>query len=138
MPARDIYHDIVLKALSGEGWTITNDPLRLSYGGRNLYVDLGAEKLVGAEREEQKIAVEIKSFLGESDVQELSVSVGQYIVYRDLLAVIEPERQIYLAVPVHVYDGIFEEPIGRLIVVRERISIIVFDDQKEKIRQWVV
>ena len=138
MPARDFYHDVVLKALTEEGWTITDDPLRLSYGGRNLYVDLGAERLIGAEKEEQKIAVEIKSFLGESDVQELSVSIGQYNLYRDLLAEIEPERQIYLAVPAHVYDGIFKEPIGQLIVAREQISIVVFDDQKERIRQWIV
>lgn len=138
MPARDIYHDVVLKALTDEGWMITDDPLRLSYGGRNLYVDLGAERLIGAEKEEQKIAIEIKSFLGESDVRELSVSIGQYNLYRDLLAEIEPKRQIYLAVPAHVYDGIFKEPLGQLIVAREQISIVVFDDQKERIRQWIV
>jgi len=36
MPQRDIYHDSVVKALLYEGWMITDDPLRLSYGGRNV------------------------------------------------------------------------------------------------------
>ncbi|MEH2371488.1 element excision factor XisH family protein [Nostoc sp.] len=29
MPARDIYHGAVIKALTADGWTITNDPLYL-------------------------------------------------------------------------------------------------------------
>jgi len=78
MPQKDIYHDVVIHALTKDGWTITDDPLRLAYGGRNVYVDLGAEQPIGAEKAGRKIAVEIKSFLGESDVQELGESVGKY------------------------------------------------------------
>ncbi|NEQ38945.1 MAG: fatty-acid oxidation protein subunit alpha [Okeania sp. SIO3I5] len=44
MPARDIYHNTVVEALKTNGWTITHDPLYLGYGGKHLYVDLGAEK----------------------------------------------------------------------------------------------
>ena len=138
MPAKDFYHEVVVKAIIKDGWTITDDPLTMSYGGRNLYIDLGAERLIGAEKEERKIAIEIKSFIGESDIQELSVSIGQYNLYRDILAEIQPERQIFLAVPAHAYDGIFKEPIGQLIMDREQIRLIVFDDQKERIRQWIV
>ncbi|NJL65136.1 MAG: fatty-acid oxidation protein subunit alpha, partial [Methylacidiphilales bacterium] len=36
--------DTVVQALINDGWEITDDPLVLSYGGRELYVDLGAEK----------------------------------------------------------------------------------------------
>ena len=81
MPRRDLYHDLVVQALQAEGWTITHDPLHLAYGGRNLYVDLGAEYPIGAEKAGRKIAVEIKSFLGESDLYELGNSVGQYRLY---------------------------------------------------------
>jgi hypothetical protein len=55
MPAKDIYHDCVKKALEKDGWTITNDPFKLKWGFRELFVDLGATKLVAAERGEQKI-----------------------------------------------------------------------------------
>jgi hypothetical protein len=40
VPARNIYHDTVATALTADGWTITDDPLRLSFGGRDLFVDL--------------------------------------------------------------------------------------------------
>src|SRR2546430_10502525 len=72
MPAQDIYHDAVLRALTADGWMITHDPLSLSYGGRDLYVGLGAERTtIAAERDGQKIAIEIKSFLGSSPVRDL-------------------------------------------------------------------
>lgn len=64
MPARGSYHEIVRKALIKDGWTITDDPLTLKFGMTELYVDLGAEKVLAAEKEGRKIVVEIKSFLG--------------------------------------------------------------------------
>ncbi|MBI2807952.1 MAG: hypothetical protein HYX68_23455 [Planctomycetes bacterium] len=66
MPARDLYHQAVKNALVKDGWTITHDPFHLPSAGKHLYVDLGAEQLLGAERAAEKIAVEIKSFLGSS------------------------------------------------------------------------
>ncbi len=66
MPVRDIYHDAVRRALIKDGWTITHDPLRLDWGGTDMYVDLGAERLLAAEKGEQRIAIEIKSFIGAS------------------------------------------------------------------------
>jgi len=63
MPAKDLYHDTVKTALLKDGWTITDDPLSLEIGGRDLFVDLGAEKLLIADRGSQKIAVEVKSFI---------------------------------------------------------------------------
>lgn len=58
MSAKDIYDAAVIKALVADGWTITNDPLYLAYGGRELYVDIGAERVtIAAQRDDQKIAV---------------------------------------------------------------------------------
>lgn len=72
MPARDVYHHVVVRALVADGWVITHDPLSLSYGGRDLYVDLGAEDVtVGAARHGCQIAVEIKSFLSTSVLADL-------------------------------------------------------------------
>ncbi len=61
--ARDLFHDAVKKALIKDGWQITNDPFFLKVGGVEFYVDIGAEKLIAAERNNEKIAVEIKSCL---------------------------------------------------------------------------
>ncbi len=138
MPRKDLYHDNVVQALEADGWRVTDDPLHLSYGGRNLYVDLGAEEqTIGAEKEGQQIAVEIKSFLGASDVHELSASVGQYNMYRHILSELEPERLLFLAIPGHIFDGIFQEPLGQLLLAKEGILLIVFDVEQQRIRQWI-
>lgn len=66
MPARDLYHNTVKNALVKDGWTITDDPLTLGIGSTNLFVDLGAERVLGAQKGLRKIAVEIKTFRGSS------------------------------------------------------------------------
>ena len=114
MPARDLYHDTVVRALTADGWAITHDPLTLSFGGRDLHVDLGATHVtIGAMRHGEQIAVEIKSFVHPSPVRDLEDAVGQYIIYRDVLSQIEPKRSLYLAVPQRVFEGIFADASGR-------------------------
>ncbi len=81
MAKRDIYHDTVKRALENDGWTITHDPFTLRFGRKRLYADLGAERLIQAEKEQQKIVVEIKSFVGLSDMHDLEQALGQYILY---------------------------------------------------------
>ena len=66
MPARDLYHDAVKSALIKEGWLILADPYRIRYKDLDLYADLAAERPIAAERDDQKIVVEIKSFVGRS------------------------------------------------------------------------
>ncbi len=108
MPQKDLYHDIVAEALIQEGWIITNDPLHLAYGGRNFYVDLGAERLLAATKDNQKIAVEVKSFIGVSERFQLELAIGQYNLYRDVLSENEPDRSLYLAIPDFAYSEYFQ------------------------------
>lgn len=137
MAAKDIYHQTVIDALEKDGWAITHDPLELRYGNRRLKIDLGAERLIGAERNSQKIAVEIKSFLSDSAIYDLENAVGQYNVYREVLALQEPERMLYLAVPQYTYtNGIFDEPLGQLLVEKQRLLLIIFDDNEKEIIKW--
>ena len=63
MSARDIYHDACVRSLQKDGWTITHDPLTVAVGKRDLLIDLGAERMLAAERDGERIAVEIKSFI---------------------------------------------------------------------------
>ncbi len=116
MPARDIYHQSVRNALIKDGWRITHDPLRLEWGGKDMYVDLGAEQLLAAEKSGRQIAVEIKSFVGPSDMADLEKALGQYVVYHDVLAETEPDRVLYLAIPYNALLDIFEEPLGKLLL----------------------
>lgn len=137
MPAKDIFHDIVKSALQKDGWKITDDPLRLKWGLRELFVDLGAKKLIAAQKGETKIAVEIKSFVGKSPINELENALGQYILYRNILEETEPERLIYLAIRKSTYQEIFSEPIGTLTIQKSKLYLLVFDDEKEEILQWI-
>ena len=137
MPARNIYHDVVIEALQADGWTVTDDPLMLSFGGRNGFVDLGAERVIGAERLGKRIAVEIQSFLGRSEVRDLSAAVGQFAMYRTLLQHSEPDRVLFIAVHLEVASGIFAEPFGQLIAKHNQIRLLVFDVKTKRIVQWI-
>ncbi len=138
MPARDIYHNSFKNALLKNGWTITHDPLKLEWGKKDLYVDLGAEQLIAAENTESKIAVEVKSFVGRSDINDLEKALGQYILYNDILSEREPERILYLAIRSAVFTDLFEEPIGKLLLNKRRVKLIVFDPNKEVITKWII
>ena len=137
MPARDIYHDTVRQALSKDGWEITHDPLRLQWGTKDMYVDLAAEQLVAAERHGQKIAVEIKSFIGPSEIEDLRNALGQFVLYRTILQTTEPDRILYLAVREATFLALFEEPIGQLLMQQEHLHLLVFDPHSEEVITWI-
>ena len=138
MPAKNVYHDAVVHALHADGWTITHDPLALSYGGKDLFVDLGAERVaLAAQKGAERIAVEVQSVLSPSPVRDLQEAVGQFEIYRAVLTEIEPDRLLYLAVPRRIYDSLLNEPFGHLVVTRVQLRLLVFDEQKEKVVKWV-
>jgi len=135
--AKDVIHDQVKQALIKDGWTITHDPYTISFGGRHGYVDLGAEKILAAEKSGQQIAVEIKSFIGRSTVSELEKAVGQYAVYRSWLSRTEPQRIIYLAVDKRAFSDLFEDISGRVLLEDYSINMIVVDVAIQEVVKWV-
>ncbi|NEP62944.1 MAG: fatty-acid synthase [Symploca sp. SIO2G7] len=137
MPALDMYHDAVKNALVKDGWTISHDPFHLRWGKKDMYVDLGARQFLTAEREESKIAVKIKSFVGTSEMEDLKYAVGQFILYRAVMRQTDPDRTLYLAVRKITFDSLFEEPIGQLLIADENLHIIIFEAQSEVIVQWI-
>lgn len=137
MPAKDFYHDNAKSALIRDGWTITDDPLVIRLTRKRLYVDLGAERIIGAERGTEKIAVEVKSFVRASDIKDLEEALGQCVLYSRLLARYEPQRKVYLAIPSEVYEAVFEEEAGQILIEDGLLSLIVFDTVQEEILQWI-
>jgi XisH protein. len=136
MPAKDLYHNVVKNALIKDGWRITHDPLRLKWGIKDMYVDLGAERILSAEKDGQKIAVEVKSFVGASDMNDLENALGQYLVYRSVIARTEPDRKLYLAITQSVFGELLSEPLGQIIIADYQVCLIVFDEKNEEIVQW--
>ncbi|MEO1792603.1 MAG: XisH family protein [Cyanobacteria bacterium J06629_19] len=137
MPAKDIYHNQVKAALASAGWTITHDPLLIRLTKKKLYVDLGAERIIAAERGSEKIAVEIKSFTRPSDMKDLEEALGQCVLYSRLLARYEPERKVYLAVTDEVYESVFEEEAGQILIQDGLLNIVTFDAEREELIRWV-
>jgi XisH protein len=137
MPAKDLYHDAVKNALIKDGWQITADPLVLKIGLRSAYIDLGADKLIAAERGVDKIAVEIKSFLNPSPISDLEVAWGQFFLYARALQRKQPDRRLYLAVNRAVFETLFNEEAGQLLLAEPGFRLIVFDPKNEEIVQWI-
>ncbi|NEQ98004.1 MAG: fatty-acid oxidation protein subunit alpha [Cyanothece sp. SIO2G6] len=137
MSRKDTFHDIVRRALEKDGWIITHDPLLLRYELGNLYIDLGAEKIFTAEREGQKIAVEVKSFLQNSAVSEFHTALGQFISYRMLLAKQYPDYVLYLAVPIDAFTSFFATQLAQSIIQSQQLKLIVYKPQQEVIDQWL-
>jgi hypothetical protein len=123
--ARDRYHKAVRIALEKEGWVITHDPLVFSVGEVDMEVDLGAEAILGAERNNQKIAIEIKSFIDDSPVSAFHKARGQYENYLLGLQLFEPDRVLFLAVPKLIYDTFFQRPFIKLITSTKNFNFIV-------------
>lgn len=137
VPAHDRDHEIVRAALIADGWAITDDPLHLRYAGDELYVDLAAERLLAAEKDMRRIAVEIKSFSGPSELVDLHAAVGQFIVYREVLAAVDPQRELFLAVSEHVRTEVFETGVARLILERQIRRLFSYDPETKEIVKWI-
>ncbi len=136
MPAKDLFHDNVRNALEKDGWTITADPYTLSWGKDSLFVDLAAERFIAAEKENEKIAVEIKSFVGRSQTAELEQALGQFSLYYSVMQRTETDRSLYLAVPDTVYYDLFEGEKGEIVMSDERLKVFCFSVEKEEILKW--
>jgi hypothetical protein len=125
MSAKDFFHNAVRLALEKDGWLITHDPLIFTVDGLDFRIDLGAERLLGAEKEGQKIAVEVKSFLGQSEVTEFHTALGQTLNYRTVLRKKEPNRILYLLIP------FIQE-----IIAEHKLKLLIFEIIKQEIVLW--
>lgn len=103
----------------------------------NAYVDLAAERIIAAEKGDEKIAVEIKSFLGTSWLSDFHTALGQYLDYRVALRQRDPERQLFLAVPIDVYQAFFIRPFVQTVCQEYTITLLTFDPQTEEICAWI-
>ena len=137
MSAKDIFHESVKNALIKDKWIITDDPLSIRIEAMQMYIDLGAEKLITATKHNQQIAVEIKSFLQDSTLTEFYQSVGQFLIYKQALEIEEPDRELYLAVPVDTYESFFKQLLVQEIIRRYDIKLVIYEPESEEIIQWI-
>ncbi|MFN5952115.1 MAG: XisH family protein [Dolichospermum sp.] len=136
--AKDVFHQQVKNALIKEGWNITHDPLTIRISEAvKLQIDLAAETTIAAERDSEKIAVEIKSFIGDSDISSFHTALGQYLNYSQALEEQEPNRIVYLAIPFETYYDFFQLPFIQRMLQRYQVKVIIYDPKQEEVRQWI-
>jgi hypothetical protein len=135
---KDKYHNLVRLLLENNGWHITHDPYKIMLGKRRGYIDLGAEKiLIAAEKDQQKIAVEIKSFTEPSDLDAFEDALGQFLIYWRALKTNDPERMLFLAVPASFYSRFFDDSFFVETAQEFDVKMIIFDEDNQQITQWI-
>jgi hypothetical protein len=135
--AKDAFHYVVKTALQKDGWLITHDPYPLQAGTFDLAIDLGAQKVIAAQKQGLEIAVEIKSFLGPSKISEFYGALGQFITYRAALRNQEPQRILYLAVSSDIYDRLFATVFIRELVEQNQVYLVIYNIDREVIERWL-
>lgn len=137
MSRKDLFHQAVRNALEKEGWRITHDPFTIQITEVvRLKIDLGAETTIAAQRDQEKIAVEIKSFVTDSEISEFHTALGQYLNYVQALEDEDPDRRLYLAVPLETYNDFFQIPFVQTALNRHAIHVIIYDPIQEEIKLW--
>lgn len=138
MARKDTYHAAVRNALEKDGWTITDDPFTVPTPDMDFYIDLGAEKaIIGAERDGEQIAVEVKSLRGSSYFYDFYQALGQFLIYR--LAMNKKEmhsRDLYLAIPSFAFEELRNVEIFLDAWAFYRVHLLIFDENKETILLW--
>jgi len=134
--AKDLFHQSVKTALIKEGWIITSDPLTIRLGRVKLEIDLAAERIFAAEKDGQQIAIEVKSFINPSNINDFHAALGQFLNYRLALRFTEPSRVIYLAVPIDIFKGFFQEYFIQAAIQEHHLKILAYDPSLEEIVEW--
>ncbi len=62
--------------------------------------------------------------------------MGQFLNYRVALEESQPQRILYLAVPIGVYRRFFTLPFVQTIIQRFQIILIIYDPVDEVILEW--
>lgn len=137
MSAKDIVHEIVREALEKDGWVITHDPLFLRVSENiGMFLDLAANKVIIANRETLKIAVEVKSFVGLSAVTDFHLAIGQFLNYRLALEELEADRILYLAIPDDIYHNFFQDSFIQKVIDNYSIKLLIINTQQGEILSW--
>ena len=135
--ARDVFHDAVKRALEKDSWTITDDPLFFRFEGRNIFMDLGAESLIGARQAGRRIAVEVKSFFSPSPPNEFHGVLGQFLNYQFILDRMDLERTLYIAVPEDTFKNFFlRSTIVQTQIERFDTQILVYSLDRSEVVLW--
>ncbi len=70
-------------------------------------------------------------------MRDFEIALGQYILYRNLINLTEPEYQIYLAINESAYKNFFCRDSIQDVIKINQLFLIVVEIEKEEILQWI-
>jgi hypothetical protein len=129
MPVEDICQPQVETALQKVGWIIVRKQVYITEGDISVYIDIEAAK------QDAQMFIEVKCFPEQATTTEFYTALGQYQVYRQVLAIQKPNHTLYLAMP----DAIYEElsAVYRDTLADNRVKLILVNLEKEIITRWM-
>jgi hypothetical protein len=137
MPKKDKFHETVKTALEKEHWHITNDPLFVpTKGGNNFFIDLGAERIIGAEKDGENIAVEIKSFSGSSPMYTFYEILGQFLVYKMALREQAKIWELFIAISDIGFKKLDDSPIFSKAMQEYQLKFVIIHPLSQTVIEW--
>lgn len=137
--AKDLIHEAVKRALINDGWDVTHDPFKIELidDDRALEADLGAEKMLAANKGKDKIVVEIKTFGGSSILYKFHEALGQFIDYRDAIEEAGLDRVLYIAVSINTYAEMMEINFIKRRISKYLLKFVIIDIEDQKVERWI-
>jgi hypothetical protein len=133
MPAKDKYHDNVVNALKKDNWRIIADPYTLLLEKRRLYVDLLAQR-----DDTEFVLIEVKVFEEvRSPMNYIANAVGQYLLYKAALDLIDDDTPLFLAIPETIYDTLMSESLVAHYIKYTDTKLLIYEPVKEVIVKWI-
>lgn len=136
--ANDTIHQAVIQSLKNDGWQIIREHFSIRYEELEIRVDIVAEQpAVLAEKDGYRILVEIKTFGGRSFMKDLQNAIGQYTIYKNILALSGLEYELFLAIHETVYEAAFQQKAMRQIVQINQLKLLVVNIDSQEVVRWI-
>lgn len=136
--ANDKIHDAVVQALKNDGWQILREHFNIRYEELEIRIDIAAEHpAILAEKGGRRILVEIKTFGCHSFIRELQNAVGQYTIYKNILALTGLDYELFLAIHETVYDAAFQQKATSQIIQLNQLKLLVVNVDSQEVVQWI-
>lgn len=136
VPAIDQCEPQVVRALEKAGWVVIDQPFAIRVSRQEgILADL---RLRNLQNSITVIVVEVKCFSERKSFwDEFYHAVGQYLVYRNALKLLNIESDIYLSVPLAAYTKFFDRRTVQAVLNDVIINIVVVDLEREEVVTWI-
>lgn len=83
--------------------------------------------------------LEVKCFSNRKvELEDFYSALGQYAFYRNAIKATDAAIPIYLAVPNHIFIGLFQNQIVEMTLQEFRVKTVVMDLETQVVRLWKI